>query len=172
VTPVDRQACVWNRLGFAISQFLLGPRWAGDRTLGERLVLILHIGYAFVPIGFLLLGAAAFDLPSGSAGIHAWTAGAVGTMTLAVMTRASLGHTGHDLTTSAATQLIYLLVVVAAAARIVGALAPSWAGPLLELAALTWAAAFIGFAIGYGPLLCGRRRTPTGVAAAARTRND
>jgi uncharacterized protein involved in response to NO len=147
-------------------------RWAGDRTLGERLVLILHIGYAFVPIGFLLLGAAAFDLLSGSAGIHAWTAGAVGTMTLAVMTRASLGHTGHDLTASAATQLIYVLVVVAASARIVGALAPSWAGPLLELAALAWAAAFIGFAIGYGPLLCGRRRTPTGVAAAARTRSD
>jgi uncharacterized protein involved in response to NO len=147
-------------------------RWAGHRTLGERLVLILHIGYAFVPIGFLLLGAAAFDLFSGSAGIHAWTAGAIGTMTLAVMTRASLGHTGHDLTASAATQLIYVLVVVAASARIVGALAPSWAGPLLELAALTWAAAFIGFAIGYGPLLCGRRRRAGAVPAQARARGE
>jgi uncharacterized protein involved in response to NO len=128
-------------------------RWAGDRTAGEPLVLILHVGYAFVPIGFLALAAAAFNLIPASAGIHAWTAGAIGTMTLAVMTRASLGHTGHDLAASAVTQLIYALVVAAALARIGLALAPAWSGPLLELAALAWAGAFLGFAIGYGPLL-------------------
>src|SRR5690349_17406835 len=50
-------------------------RWAGDRTLADRLVLILHIGYAFVPIGFILIGLATFvaSVPA-SAGIHAWTA--------------------------------------------------------------------------------------------------
>jgi uncharacterized protein involved in response to NO len=123
-------------------------------------VLILHVGYAFVPIGFLLQAAAAFDLVPATAGIHAWTAGAIGTMTLAVMTRASLGHTGHDLAASAATQLIYALVVVAAVARIAAALMTAWTGPLLELAALAWAGAFLGFAITYGPLLWRRPRQP------------
>ena len=133
-------------------------RWAGYRSLGEPLVLILHVGYAFVPIGFLLLGAAAFDLVPATAGIHAWTAGAIGAMTLAVMTRASLGHTGQELTATPTTQLIYVLVVTAACARIGAALVSSWAAPLLELAAFAWAGAFLGFGIVYGPLLCRRRK--------------
>jgi uncharacterized protein involved in response to NO len=67
-------------------------RWAGDRTFGEWLVLILHVGYAFVPLGFLLGAASAFGLLSQSAGVHVWMAGAAGIMTLAVMTRASLSN--------------------------------------------------------------------------------
>ena len=93
-------------------------RWAGDRTLADRLVLILHVGYFFVPLGFLLAAAAAIGLLPGSAGIHAWMAGAAGTMTLAVMTRASLGHTGQPPMASWPTQAIYAAVVVAALARI------------------------------------------------------
>ncbi|HET7911364.1 MAG TPA: NnrS family protein, partial [Pseudolabrys sp.] len=70
-------------------------RWAGDRTIADRLVLVLHIGYFFVPLGFVMVGLAAFvaEVPA-TAGIHAWTAGAIGLMTVAVMTRATLGHTG------------------------------------------------------------------------------
>lgn len=79
-------------------------RWAGDRTTGERLLLILHVGYAFVPLGFLLNALAGFGVLPPSAGIHAWMTGAAGIMTLAVMTRASLGHTGQALTASLATQ--------------------------------------------------------------------
>ena len=75
-------------------------RWAGDRTWRDRLVLILHVGYAFVPLGFLLAGAAALGMVMGDIGTHAWTVGAAGTMTLAVMTRASLGHTGNALVAS------------------------------------------------------------------------
>jgi uncharacterized protein involved in response to NO len=82
-------------------------RWAGDRTLADRLVLVLHVAYAFVPLGFLLVGAAVLwpaIFPT-SAGLHAWMAGAVGLMTLAVMTRASLGHTGQELVASLPTQI-------------------------------------------------------------------
>jgi uncharacterized protein involved in response to NO len=131
-------------------------RWAGDRTLADRLVLVLHAGYAFVPVGFLLLAAAVFR-PSvaPSAGIHAWTAGAIGLMTLAVMTRASLGHTGHALVASAGTQAIYALVFVAALLRIAGALTDETL--LIDLAAGAWIAAFVGFVIAYGPLLVTRR---------------
>jgi len=131
-------------------------RWAGDRTFADRLVLILHVGYAFVPIGFLLLGAAILwpsEWPI-SAGFHAWTAGAIGLMTLAVMTRASLGHTGHKLAASLPTHLIYLCVVVAALARILAAFEPSSA--LLHVATFAWALAFGGFAVIFGPVLLGR----------------
>jgi uncharacterized protein involved in response to NO len=128
-------------------------RWAGDRTTRERLVLILHLGYAFVPLGFLLLGAASFDLLPAATGIHAWAAGAVGTMTLAVMTRASLGHTGHALVASRGTQAVYVAVVLAAVTRIAASLAPAYFIPLLAAAAVLWTFAFLGFGIAYGQTL-------------------
>ena len=89
-------------------------RWAGDRTLADRLVLVLHVAYAFVPLGFLLLGAAVLwpAIVPTSAGLHAWMAGAIGMMTLAVMTRASLGHTSQELVASLPTQLIYLCAFI------------------------------------------------------------
>jgi uncharacterized protein involved in response to NO len=133
-------------------------RWAGDRTWRDRLVLILHVGYAFVPLGFLLASAAAVDIVMADASIHAWTVGAAGTMTLAVMTRASLGHTGHALVASAATQAIYAAVVIAALARICSSLQPAWSGLLLDITAIAWCTAFFGFAGLFGPLLVGKRR--------------
>jgi uncharacterized protein involved in response to NO len=131
-------------------------RWAGDRTVADRLVLVLHIGYAFIPIGFALLGSALIFpswLPP-SAGTHAWTAGAIGLMTLAVMTRASLGHTGQSLAATAATQAIYLLAFIGAVLRISAAIGGST--ELMHLAAAAWIAAFGGFVLVYGPLLAGR----------------
>jgi uncharacterized protein involved in response to NO len=131
-------------------------RWAGERTLADRLVLVLHLGYAFVPLGFLLSGASALwaSVPP-SAGIHAWTAGAAGLMTLAVMTRASLGHTGQPLTAFLATQAIYACALLAAVMRIAAAFVPS--NVLLHGAALGWIAAFAGFLVAYGPSLIRRR---------------
>ena len=136
-------------------------RWAGDRTWRERLVLILHVGYAFVPSGFLLNAMSAFELVPAGAGIHAWMVGAAGTMTLAVMSRATLGHTGQQLTASRATQAIYAAIIVAALARICAVIEPAHSEPLLHLAAFAWAAAFFGFAISFGPLLSGAGRRKT-----------
>ena len=137
-----------------LAQLVRLARWAGDRTAGERLVLILHLGYAFVPLGFLLLGVSAFGFGAPSAGLHSWASGAVGVMTLAVMTRASLGHTGQALTASAATQAIYAAILLAALARVCAALEPEWTTVLLMIAGTAWVAAFAGFALVYGPLLC------------------
>lgn len=139
-------------------------RWAGHRTFGERLLLILHVGYAFVPFGFLLNAASAFDLVPPGAGVHAWMAGAAGTMTLAVMSRATLGHTGQPLTASRATQAIYLAIIVAALARVCAVIEPAYGTYLLYLAALAWAAAFLGFAVTFGPLLAGADRRRKAVA--------
>ncbi|WP_298874360.1 NnrS family protein [uncultured Bradyrhizobium sp.] len=133
-------------------------RWAGDRTTRERLLVILHIGYAFVPSGFLLNALAGFGVLPPSAGIHAWMTGAAGVMTLAVMTRASLGHTGQALTASLATKGIYLAIIVAALARVAAVLLPSHSDVLLHIAACGWIVAFLGFAVAFGPLLSGNPR--------------
>lgn len=136
-------------------------RWAGDRTFREPLLTVLHVGFAFVPLGYALLALAAAGIIPATAGIHAWTAGAFGIMTLAVMTRATLGHTGHELTASPATQFIYAAAILAAVSRIWAALQPGWSEPLLHLAAFAWGVAFLGMALVYGPMLC-RRRRPAG----------
>ncbi|HML11885.1 MAG TPA: NnrS family protein [Xanthobacteraceae bacterium] len=137
----------------ALMQGVRLARWAGERTLADRLVLVLHAGYAFVPIGFAFVGAAILDpaaVPA-SVGIHAWTAGAIGLMTLAVMTRASLGHTGQPLAAGIGTQAIYLLALCAAVLRMVAALLASTM--LMEAAGAAWVAAFGGFVLLYGPTL-------------------
>lgn len=130
-------------------------RWAGDRALADRLVLVLHVGYAFVPLGFLLLGAAVFTNLPPTAGIHAWTAGAIGLMTLAVMTRATLGHTGRPLRASPTTEIMYALVLLSALLRISAALAGSPA--LVDYAGLAWIGGFMLFVVTFGPLLIARR---------------
>ncbi len=133
-------------------------RWAGDRTISDRLVLILHVAYAFVPVGFFLAALSSLDILAPAAGIHAWTGGAIGSMTIAVMTRASLGHTGQALSASIPTQAVYAAIVVAALARICAALDPTYSIPLLMIAGMAWAAAFLGFALAYAPLLCRARK--------------
>ena len=90
--------------------------------------------------------------------MHAWTGGAIGSMTIAVMTRASLGHTGQALKASAPVQVIYGAIVVAALARICAALEPGHAIPLLMASGIAWTFAFFGFAVAYAPLLCRARR--------------
>jgi uncharacterized protein involved in response to NO len=133
-------------------------RWAGYRTVSDCLVLILHLAYAFVPLGYVLSGLAAFDILPTSAGIHAWTGGAIGAMTLAVMTRATLGHTGHALQASIGTQLLYGAVIAAALMRVCAAIDVAHMNVLLTVAGISWTIAFLGFALVYGPILCSPRR--------------
>lgn len=134
-------------------------RWAGDRTLAEPLVLILHIGYAFVPLGFLAVGIAELEpgvILTGAA-VHAWTAGAIGVMTLAVMTRASLGHAGLPLAATRGIIFVYLCVIAAAILRVASGFgaAPEF---LLHIAAAAWIAAFAGFAFLFAPILTRPRK--------------
>ena len=126
-------------------------RWRGLRTLREPLLVVLHVGYAWLGVGLLLLG---FGVAGGAA-LHALTIGAIGTMTLAVMTRASLGHGGRPLRAGAGTTAIYVLVTLAALLRV---LAPYLGGVIVtSLAGLAWSGAFGLFVILYGPLLMGRK---------------
>ncbi|RDD60903.1 NnrS family protein [Ferruginivarius sediminum] len=133
-------------------------RWRGLPTWREPLLLILHLGYAWLPLGFALMAAASFsaEVPA-SAALHAMTAGAMGAMTLAVMTRTSLGHTGRALTADMATTVSYVLVIAAAVLRIAGALAPSAASVLHAAAGAAWVAAFAVFVAAYAPKLVAPR---------------
>lgn len=133
-------------------------RWTGYRTFADRLVLILHVAYAFIPAGFILSAFSALDIIAPSGGIHAWTGGAIGAMTLAVMSRATLGHTGRRLEASPATHLIYASVIVAAVARVCAVLEIDHTGALLIVAGIAWAAAFLGFAAAYSVALWSPRR--------------
>ncbi len=140
-----------------ILQLVRLMRWAGDRTVRDRLVLILHVGYLFVPLGFLFGSLGIFGLVLPSAGVHAWTSGAFALTILAVMSRASLGHTGRALVASPAVQVIYLFAVVAAVTRIIAAVQGN-EPILLMLSAMCWVAAFLGFAAVYAPILLLPRR--------------
>ncbi len=130
-------------------------RWRGWTTRSDRLVLVLHAGFLFAALGFLAAGAHALSPGhvSSAVGIHVWAVGAVGTMTLAMMTRATLGHAGKELVASKGTQAIYLGVAVAAGARVAMECFPNLALPLMCAAALAWIFAFAGFLAGYAPLL-------------------
>ncbi len=130
-------------------------RWAGERTLAEPLVTVLHVGYAFVPLGALALGAAllAPDTFDRLGAQHLWMGGAIGLMTLAVMTRATLGHTGQALAAGPGTVAIYSLLVAAVLARVAAGLWPDQAQALYSVSGVAWIAAFASFAVIYGRLL-------------------
>lgn len=102
-------------------------RWVGLTTLSEPLIFVLHLAYIFVPLGALALAAEVF-VP-GAAGLgavqHFWMAGAIGLMTLAVMTRATLGHTGQVLSAGPGTVAIYGSILAASLLRICAGLWPS-----------------------------------------------
>ena len=130
-------------------------RWRGFATRSERLVLVLHVGFLFASLGFVVAAVHAL-VPqhlSLAAGIHVWAVGAVGSMTLAMMTRATLGHAGQQLTASWGTQAIYLAVIVAALVRLAMECLPDLTLPLMVVAALAWIAAFGGFLLFYAALL-------------------
>jgi uncharacterized protein involved in response to NO len=133
-------------------------RWCGYRTGAEPLVWILHLAYAWVPVGLALLAVSAWEgtLPRSMA-VHALTTGAIGTITLAVMTRATLGHTGHALRADGPTTAIYAAVTLAAATRLAGALLPTHMQTLLAVSGICWIAAFGGFTFIYGRYLLQRR---------------
>ena len=134
-------------------------RWCGHKTLREPLLWVLHLGYAWLVVGFALLGLSLWlaVLPV-TAAFHALTAGAMGTMILAVTTRATLGHTGQPLTAGPGTTAAYVLVTAAAVLRVVAGIAPGAGAELTILAGLSWIAAFALFIVLYGPLLVISRR--------------
>ncbi len=124
-------------------------------SAGEKLSgFVLHAGFFLAALGFITAGAHALwpsRIPY-AAGVHVWAVGAIGVMTLAMMTRATLGHSGRALVASKGMQFAYLCVVAALIARVAMALAPEFAMPLLIVASGAWILAFAAFLAVYGPM--------------------
>jgi uncharacterized protein involved in response to NO len=128
-------------------------RWHGEAAWREPLVWVLHLGTVWIALGFMLMGVngLAPTVPD-TTPLHALTVGAIGTMTLAVMTRASLGHTGRPLTAGPVTTAIYVLITVAAMLRLVAPLAGDYV-PMLWSSGLAWSGAFGLFVVFFTPAL-------------------
>ena len=139
--------------GVALFVRLLG--WRGWLAASDGMVLILHLAYFWCALGHAMLGASILFPPyvPGSAAVHALTAGAIGVMTLAVMTRTSCSHTGSERRADYHTLIIYALVNIDAATRVLAPFAMSRYLELLTVSAICWSLAFGLFALAYGPTL-------------------
>lgn len=160
VAAPEGKLAPWFELAAGLTLGIRLARWRGQETLSEPLLWVLHLGYGWLSVGLLLLALSGFlpALPQ-SAALHALTVGAIGTMTLAVMTRATLGHTGRPLAAGPGTTTIYALVTLAAVLRVVASAGGSRYLILLSLAAAAWSGAFGLFALLYArPLMAPRVR--------------
>jgi len=148
----------WSGLLAGLAAFAHTVRlsgWRGFRTRGQPILWVLHVAYAWIPVGlalkaFALLGGVAWAMKWQ----HALTIGAFATMILAVMTRSALGHTGRPLVVSRAIAIAYLLLTLAAAARVFGiALFPDHYLLTVSVSGLAWVLAFGIFVVVYAPIL-------------------
>jgi uncharacterized protein involved in response to NO len=142
-------------LGAAVIQAARLAQWRALRTLRMPLVWVLHLAYLWLPLGLALKALALLaGLALAAFYLHALTIGAAATMILAVMTRASLGHTGRPLTVRRPVVYAYGLLTAAAAVRVFG---PAWLAlpysVVIALAAGLWTAAFALFLWVYAPIL-------------------
>jgi len=134
-------------------------RWQGHHTLRDPIIWVLHLAYAWLPIGLALKAAWMFGaLIPDTSWLHALTAGAFSTMILAVMSRATLGHTGRELVATGLIKIAYYLIGVAALMRVFGPMlfAQAWRFWMIASGSL-WSLAFILFLVVYAPILCSPR---------------
>jgi uncharacterized protein involved in response to NO len=158
VSAPQAPATAWAVLVAGAAVALRLSRWSGTKALGEPLLLILHVGYGWLALGLFLLGVdSLYPLLPATAALHALTVGAIGTMTLAVMTRASLGHTGRPLRAGPGTRTIYALITLAALLRVLSPFAGGRIVFALWLAGMAWSGAFGLFALLYGRALASAR---------------
>jgi len=129
--------------------------WDTPKTLGNPLLWVLHLGYAFIGVGLVLQGVApwAHDV-LGTTPTHALTVGALGTLVLGMMARVSLGHTGRPLVAPRPVAVSFGLILVAALVRVVPPIvSPALAVPALVVSGSVFAIAFGVFVVVYAPIL-------------------
>src|SRR5579884_3296505 len=150
VAAPQNPAAAWVELAAGLAVWLRLAQWRGAATWREPLLWVLHLGYFWLGLGLVLLGLdTLLPLMPQTAALHALTVGAIGTMTLAVMTRASLGHTGRPLTAGPGTTAIYALVTLAALLRLAAPLVDVDYVLMLSLAGAAWSGAFGLFVLLY-----------------------
>ena len=156
-------ACI--ALTAAVAQGARLSRWRGWETIEEPLLVVLHIAYAFLPLGLVGVAMSAMGWLSAPSVLHVMTVGAIGNMTLAVMTRASRAHTGRPPRASTTTALIYFAILVAAIIRPFAEVLPEYYHLILGISGVCWILAYSGFVAEYAPMLL----TPTLNAKSVKT---
>ena len=143
-------------LAFAAScaQVVRLAGWQPHRTLHKPLLWILHVSYAWIAFGFLLLALAAIGKATSSAAFHVLAVGSMAGLIVGMITRTALGHTGRPLNAGTSELVMYLLVQAGVAARFVAAVeAFGVRDAALVVAAASWSAAFVLYVAVYGPYL-------------------
>ena len=149
----------WLAAAAAVLNALRLAGWRGLKTLSDPLVAVLHVGFAWLVIGLALKAWAVLgDTLSSATALHALTAGAAGTMILAVMSRAALGHTGRALVAAPETVVAYILITLSTLVRVtVPPVFPDFYNEGMMFAGAAWIAAFLIFAVKYWTVLTGPR---------------
>ncbi|MGH1466231.1 MAG: NnrS family protein [Cognatishimia sp.] len=145
-------------------------RWKGLATHSNALLWVLHLAYLFVPLGALAMGwALSVDPTASAAAQHLWMAGAIGLMTLAVMARATLGHTGHPLVVGHSTVVLFVMLFGSVIARVLPAVLPGDPHLYHVISGLCWLFSFGGFAVVYGTKLVQPKRAKKAASRAGRS---
>lgn len=132
-------------------------RWRGWTTWPEPILFVLHVAYGFVPLGFAAVAFGRMGLPQ-VAVLHLFAIGTMSMMMLAVMTRASRGHTGRKLKSSPVTNASYIVLAAVALLRPMAELMPAFTTQILMASAVGWTVAFGLFALEHTPFLCRDRK--------------
>ena len=128
--------------------------WYSHRYWQVPLLWVLHLGYGWIVVGFLLKAAASFGLIAAQFTIHAFTVGGIGVLTVGMMARVSLGHTARPLKVGSSMIVAFALLNLAAVLRgLLPSLLPLWFPQLVILSGVLWIAAFLVFVILYAPIL-------------------
>ena len=137
-------------------------RWKVWMTFSESLIWILHVGYMWLSVALVLIGFAGLTnfVPYASS-YHALTIGAFSTMILAVMTRASLGHTGRRLKATLGTTFIYVFITIASVLRVCEPFLNEYGNLLLSFSGIFWTLSFSLFLFIYLPILSQPRKSNT-----------
>ena len=132
--------------------------WYVHRIWYVPLLWILYVGYGWIVIGFILTVLSAYAWVSATLALHAFTVGGIGVLTLGMMARVSLGHTGRALRASNAMAIAFVLINLATLLRVLLPLVlPDWYTLLIYGSTLSWLAAFSLFMFVYAPILTSPR---------------
>jgi uncharacterized protein involved in response to NO len=131
--------------------------WQPWCTWRNPLLWILHVSYAWIPFGFVLLALAEYGVVTGSAALHVLTVGALAGLIMGMITRTALGHTGRALKAGRGERWMFALVQAAVVLRFAAGVLPAWRSAGLVLATVCWSAAFLAYLAVYLPYLSAAR---------------
>lgn len=134
--------------------------WNPLASRARAILWVLHLSYAWIPVGLFLLGLASLGLAPRSAAVHALSVGSMGGLIIGMMTRTALGHSGRPIHAGRAEVAMYLLVQAAAVIRVTAALAPEAHRAGVIAAGAAWGVAFAMYAGWYARVLW-LPKTPT-----------